>query len=384
MKDNKFATLKSNSLIKWAMLLVCFVAITLGILWTVGTQPETTGDNFQIVDQTPPSQQTIEDSEEPLWMKYMPKSSIEKRDATRTDRQNELASMIETINGIQSAKVVLSDDSNQGIGQPHRVMSACVMVEPKEGPLSISTLDAIRTLVADATSGLSVDQVNVINSTLGVVSVGVPPWERSKRSAKEIRSLVESAIGLVTATVSVEMKLENTITKYIPWMDDAVPLIRVSLPQTWIDKRSRQVGSQSVALESIKNLVVEAVPDSRVSIVAVPSRITSSSSPLVEESYVKQATLILALTALLVSGYTSDRRRRKEEVVIVRDFGTPKQEANKILKMEHELAKRTIDSLDGARKIEVLKAIVSAEERSTELPVVEVAKGKQLELTKCG
>jgi type III secretory pathway lipoprotein EscJ len=384
VKDNKFASLQSSSTIKWATLLICFIAITLSILWAVGTQPDTVRDDNLISDRVTLNRQAVEEKEEPLWMKYMPKSSIEKRDATRTGRQNELASMIETINGIKSARVVLSDDSKQGIGQPHRVMSACVMVEPSDGPLTTSTLDAIRTIVSDATSGLSVDQVNVINTTLGVVSVGVPPWERSKRSAKEIRSQVESAIGLVTATVSVEMKRENTITKYIPWMDDSIPSIRVSLPQTWIDKRSRQVGGEAIALESIKNLVVEVVPDSNVSIVTVPNKTNSSPIALAEESYVKQATMIFGLVALLVSGYASDRRRRKEEVVILRDFGTPEEEAIKILQMEHELAKRTIDSLDGVRKIDVLRAIVSSEETHTELPVVEVAKGKQLELTKCG
>ncbi len=369
--------------LKRPLLLLGFIGFTAGILWSVNS-----GDSQYVkeqVDASTPEQTTVElQSSDPLWMKYMPKTSVEKRDAIRSSRQNELASMIEDLRGVNKASVVLSDDAKQGIGKPYRKMSACVMVEPTNSPLTIATLDAIRTVVSDATSGLEAAQVNVINTTLGVVSVGVPLWKNPTMSAQEIRSGVEDAIGLSLATVSVKMQRDNSITQYIPWLDNAIPFVRISLPLSWIEKRSRQVGSDEIALGAIKNIVNEVAPDAVVEIVVVQGVPAAQVLPQTTESYSKQLALIGGLIAVLVSGFATDRRRRKEETVVLKNPRTPREEASEILMMEYSLAKLAIDSLQGSRKIEVLHAIVSSEVRMQEMPVVEVAKGKQLELTKCG
>ncbi len=142
-----------NSNVKRSLLLLGFSGFTAGILWSVNS-----GDAKAVKEHVavgvPESVLVEEETKDPLWMKYMPKTSVEKRDAIRTSRQNELASMIEELNSVRKASVVLSDDVKQGIGQPHRQMSACVMVEPLVGPLTVATLKAIRTIVSDATSGL--------------------------------------------------------------------------------------------------------------------------------------------------------------------------------------------------------------------------------------
>jgi hypothetical protein len=343
------------------LLLLGFIGFTAGIIWSVQTEevkPE--AESVPVETQQEATSQTAASANEPLWLKYMPKTSVEKRDAVQTNRQNELAGMIATMYGIKKATVMLSDDSKQGIGQPHREMSACVMVEPTSGPLTTSTLRAIRMVVSDATSGLQAKNVNVINTTLGVVSIGVPSLGTPALSATEIRARVEESIGLAFATISVTMQRDYPITEFIPWMDDATPAIRISLPQAWIDKRSLQVGSKEVALGAIEHLVHEVAPEA------------------------KQIVLMVGILAVLLSGFATDWKRRKEEVVVVRSAGTPVEEANAILQMEHSLARGAIDSLEGARKIEVLLAILLTDESAQDMPVVEVAKGKQLELTKCG
>ena len=104
-------------------------------------------------------------------------------------------------------------------------------------------------------------------------------------------------------------------------MDDATPAIRISLPQAWIDKRSLQVGSKEVALGAIKNLVYEVAPEATIEIVAVAG---ISPSPLLletNESYAKQIVLMVGILAVLLSGFATDWKRRKEEVVVVRSAG---------------------------------------------------------------
>ncbi len=379
------ASMQVNPKVKKPLLLLCFIGFTAGILLSVQTEevkPE--AESVPVENQQEATSNIATSAKEPLWLKYMPKTSVEKRDAVRTNRQNELAGMIATMHGVKKAIVVLPDDSKQGIGQPHREMSACVMVEPTSGPLTASTLTAIRMVVSDATSGLQAKNVNVINTTLGVVSIGVPSLSTPALSATEIRARVEDSIGLAFATISVTMQRVNSITEFIPWMDEATPAIRISLPQAWIDNRSLQVGSKEVALGAIKNLVHEVAPEAAIEIIEVAGISPSPLLPETDASYAKQIVLLGGIFAVLLSGFATDRKRRKEEVVVVRSAGTPVEEANEILQMEHSLARCAIDSLEGVRKIEVLRAILLTDESAQDMPVVEVAKGKQFELTECG
>jgi hypothetical protein len=130
--------------------------------------------------------------------------------------------------------------------------------------------------------------------------------------------------------------------------------------------------------------VYEVAPQAAIKIVEVAGISPSPLLPETKESYAKQIVLLGGIFAVLLSGFATDRKRRKEEVVVVRSAGTPIEEANEILQMEHSLARCAIDSLEGVRKIEVLRAILLTDESAQDMPVVEVAKGKQLERTKCG
>ncbi|MGY8752600.1 MAG: hypothetical protein ACKVIO_01765, partial [Phycisphaerales bacterium] len=140
MKDNMNALKQASSKIKKAMLLLGFIVITAGILWSVQASEQhvktvLAGNEVKVTEFT---EVDTEEQASP-WSAFMPKSAAQKRDAVRTQRQNELAQMIEYFGGVKKATVVLSDDQKQGIGQPRREMTACVMVEPSGKTLSSVT-----------------------------------------------------------------------------------------------------------------------------------------------------------------------------------------------------------------------------------------------------
>jgi hypothetical protein len=366
------------------MLLLGFVGFTAGILWSVsGGEPAVEPAN--LVEYVPPqvTSDESEDASQSRWLAFMPKTSVEKRDSVRTARQKELAEMILNFNGVQNAKVLLSDDQKQGIGQPNRQMTACVMVEPTGETIPSETIVAIRTIVADATSGLFSENVDVINAKLGALATGVPSVMQSKYQASQIRTDIEGALGLTMASISVLLQRENAVTEFIPWIDDATPIVRVSLPQSWLQKRSEQVGNEALVLNSLENIVREIAPRAEIAISIVEDN--STGIPLVnsKEYYAKQIALFVGVFLILGAGLLPERRRREQETVFCSFAGSPKEEAEKILQLEHHLARKAIDSLEGSRKVEVLRAIITSDEPE-ELPVVEVTTGTQLELTKCG
>jgi hypothetical protein len=179
------------------------------------------------------------------------------------------------------------------------------------------------------------------------------------------------------------MKHGNAIEEYIPWMVGGTPFIRVSVPQNWIDRMSKQVGSSDAAKQVLLDLVYTAAPNAMVEIAYVQNIPTASATAQTNEPSPKQIVVLFGLFALLLSGSLHDRRRRKEEIVVVRYEGTPAEEAQVILQMEHSLAMCAIDALTGTRKIEVLHEIIAREEYGDELPIVEVAKKVQLGVPNC-
>jgi hypothetical protein len=377
---------QASSKIKKAMLLLGFIVITAGILWSVQASEQhvktvLAGNEVKVTE-------FIEvDTEEQAspWSAFMPKSATQKRDAVRTQRQNELAQMIEYFGGVKKATVVLSDDQKQGIGQPRREMTACVMVEPSGKTLSSVTLLAIRTVVADATSGLHENNVNIINTTLGAIATGTSSSMMQKQEAGTVRTKIEHALGLTMATISVHMHRDNLLTEFIPWIDDAVPVVRISLPQSWVTKRSEQVGSEELTFIALTDRVLDVAPRATVTIAVVEDAAIIAPIFLAQESNAKNIALLLGVLAVLGAGVFPDRRRRPTETVVVKQARSAYEEAAEILQLNHVHARQAIDSLEGVYKIEVLRAIVASKENAIEeMPVVEVATGTQLELTKCG
>ena len=384
MKDSLVTSKKFSSTTNRTLLTLGFIGFTVGILLSVQSN-----DNAARVERSQELQieeaqsMPIEKEGESVWLQFLPKTSIEKRDAVRATRQNELAEMISSFAGVKHSTVLLSDAQQPGIGQPHIVMSACVMVEPENGALSSITLLAIRTIVAGATSGLLVENVQVINSQVGAIVTGTNRVASRQNRASAVRKRIEMALGLTMATVSVKMQSDNAITEYIPWIDDATPIVRVTLPNSWVQKRASQVGTEEIVLASVITLAKEAVPTATVSITLVEDAVIAAPLLVTTESYAKQIAIGIGLAAVLLSGFVADRRRRPQEITILKNAESPEVEARKILELEHSLARHAIDALDGVRKVEVLRAIINSEELVEDVPVIEVKQGTQLELTKC-
>ena len=387
VNNNPSVTKQTSSKTKQAMLLLGFIGFTAGILWSVsGRATSVEHPTAEVSIEPETASEESKDTSQSRWLAFMPKTSVEKRDSVRSARQDELAEMIRNFSGVKKATVLLSDDQKQGIGQPNRRMTACVMVEPTAETIPSETIVAIRTIVADATSGLFTENVDVINSKLGALATGKPSAVRTKYQASQIRTDIERALGLTMASISVRLQRENDVTEYIPWIDESTPFVRVSLPQSWLQKRSEQVGDKALVLNSLEAMVREVAPRAEITISVVEDQATVVPLANSKEYYVKQVALFVGVFLILGAGLLPERRRREQETVYCSLADSPKEEAEKILQMEHFLARKAIDSLEGVRKVEVLRAIIASDvpDVPEELPVVEVKTGTQLELTNCG
>jgi hypothetical protein len=99
------------------------------------------------------------------------------------------------------------------------------------------------------------------------------------------------------------------------------------------------------------------------------------------ESYAKYIAVALGLFAILSSVFIAYRRKENTQTIVVQHVADPREEAKRIIELEHFEAKEAISALYGTYKTNVLKAIVAVDEEK-QPPIVEVH--KQLELTKCG
>jgi len=76
--------------------------------------------------------------------------------------QNELGRIISQFDGIESANVIMDVPKNRGLGQPRTAPTAAVTVFASKG-LDQNAVDAIAHLVASSRSGLSTDNVRVVD-----------------------------------------------------------------------------------------------------------------------------------------------------------------------------------------------------------------------------
>jgi len=361
-----------------------FVSIIIGILWSVNIGSQSGGDEI-IADLDVHTDKVPKiTNEKSLWSQLIPKTSIQKRDEVRALRQQELSTLVMNLQGIASAFVVLSDDVGYSIGQAHRPMTACVTVVPTGGSLLTTTVNAIRHLIAGATTGLNVDQVTVINSSSGAITTGDQLDTMQPFNVIEARQEIEDALGLVVATVAVTMEQPNDGIFIIPWRNNLRPFVHITVPQSWVTRRSEQVGGREIALAPIQDIVRNVVPGAQLDIAVI--RDAPIAIPLVatRESYAKQVVMLVGLLAIFLSGVVVDRNRRKQVHLVDRYLPHPKQAATRILEMEHHLACQAIDSLQGTYKFDVLHAIVASDDTQRDIPMVQVQQSKQLELTRCG
>lgn len=93
-------------------------------------------------------------------------SSAQQRQLYMIAKQNELANIINGMDGIRDAKVMIDSPPRTGIGQSVRLATASASVRSSSGSgLNQHTVDAIAQLIAGSEAGLDVERVRVIDAS---------------------------------------------------------------------------------------------------------------------------------------------------------------------------------------------------------------------------
>ena len=374
-----------NNRLKKMLFVFGFIGFTAGILWSVNIDyddqvTDTHANGTATAKLIESGEQEEETTEKPFWSQLMPRTSLEKRDEARSSRQREIASMINSLRGVTNTTVVLSDNEVTGIGSPRRPMTACVSVEPTDGILPDTTIQAIQKLVASATTGLSIDQVTVIDNLTGIECSDVSIASIPKVKTELLQKRVAAAGALSTAKITVTMERPASKDVAIPWHDNERPFVQVAVPASWVLKKSEQAGSKEAVLDTLRAKIARIAPGSKTVFQIVQDQPAALSQVSNQKSYAQHIAVIVGLLALLFSGFIADRRRRPRETVVFKQVEHPYEEARQILAMDFDIAKKTIDALKGPRKFKVLQAIVEVEAEIVreETPVVQVPKPKQV------
>lgn len=354
---------------------VCAIAFTLGILWMVNreSEPESeTSQEFAFVEVEP---------EESIWGKMVPKSMAEQRNDRRLALQGELTSLIEGLSGITQAQVVLSLQESKGLGHRYVPSTACVTVTPAtDARLSLDEIASVTKLVASSVSNLLVEDVTVIDNRDGLICTGEDqPISSPQLNSESVRIAVASAIGLNAATVQVDMVTPPEGELFIPWIENKRPLVRLTLPRSWVTLRASQVGNVETVMENILHIANGAAPGSLVEISVVHDVAIVGGEPEAAESSAKQWAMVLGLIALFLSGVTVRRRKRESEALPVQAMSVSEEVAF-ILSLPHRDARVAIDSLRGARRDMILEEITESEMT----PLIEIPNRKSPDLVHCG
>ena len=184
-------------------------------------------------------------------------------------------------------------------------------------------------------------------------------------------------------TISVSLERPPASVRVIPWRENKYPVVKLSLPSTWLENRSKQIGSDEAVLESLRSTITSVVPGSQTNFQIVHQPPIAPVAQSVTESYAKQIAIVVGLFAVLLSGLMIDRRRPQQETVVIRQIDHPKVEAIRILQLEHSAAKAAIDTLSGSYKITVLQQIVGTEVHREEAPVVHIQSQQETDISKC-
>tara|TARA_X000000368_G_scaffold410702_1_gene394562 strand:- start:66 stop:1178 length:1113 start_codon:yes stop_codon:yes gene_type:complete len=355
------------------------IGFTIGIIWSLQPKNHTAGPEVSFE-----AENTLENPNKPFWSQFMPKTTLEKSDVSRSSRQLELAQMINGLRGVEQSTVVLSDHKKTGIGVPHRLMTACVSIVPEDDFLPAPTVRAIRKLVSGATNGLLPEQVVVINNETGMECSESNNFVLTKRNPAKLKKKIDDALGISASTLAVTFARPSKKDLQIPMKDSVRPEICLTLPSHWVASRSQQVGSEAILLQSLRSTIQSIAADAVTKIDIITTKAPSGFQQETNQSYAKQIMLFVGVFLIFASNMILDRRRRPQEAIIIRRLENPSIEAGAILQMDFTQAKCAIDLLEGQHKYNVLDAIVSMGDDSKEVPVIEVQKQKKLTFTKCG
>ncbi|MGH7243688.1 MAG: hypothetical protein ACREJD_09755 [Phycisphaerales bacterium] len=155
--------------------------------------------------------------------------------------QNELASVISKFNGIAKAMVIIDAPERQGLGAGSRrpTASATVFATGKGG-LDQATVDAVAGLIASSKSGLSIENVRVIDGNLrrqrratamedltaSTYLEDVTKWENSTREKLVgFLSYIPEVMVAVTAQID-NSRLNRTREEFLPKDSGTISLIK--------------------------------------------------------------------------------------------------------------------------------------------------------------
>ena len=130
-------------------------------------------------------------------------------------KEGELARTILATPGVKAARVHLAQPSTQLFQRDARA-SASVTVTTASGALSVVQAKAFKHLVASAVSGMTPEDVSVIDSINGLVQTGTdtagalsPGTDRAAELRRNVERLLEARVGVGKAVVEVSLDLVN-------------------------------------------------------------------------------------------------------------------------------------------------------------------------------
>lgn len=302
-----------------------------------------------------------------FWM-----TGTQQREQARKARHRELATMIEEMAGIDSASVVVSEsEARSGIGQPHRTPTACVMITPRGNTVPPSIVNAIAHLVAGATSGLDARDVEVVDARNGYVCSRIEPPAASPDEREYVTTTLTQSLGLPSSAIDIRREIAGGQGVFIPWRNPAAQrlAVTVTLPRSWLAGRDAAAAFRSIraailatATEEAPRITLRLAPPSG----EIPAGTDTGPSG-------QQVALLLALVAILLSGWSVARRRSTSTVAQQPHRISPSRSATRLLQMPHDRARGMLESMPRHRRMDVLRAIVqSADIAPKDRPIVEV------------
>lgn len=199
---------------------------------------------------------------------------------------------------------------------------------------------------------------------------------------ESLRQQIDDKLGVRAATVRVSFERPTFDEVRIPWRDTKRHVVRVTLPSSWVTKRTSQVGSEKVVMESLQTIISTLLPNSRTTFRVIQDSPSVLLSPSTQESYAKQVVLLIGLFGVLFSSFIVDHRSSPREKEKAQSNENPIEAARRIVKLPHSEAVREIDMLHGQHQINVLRSIVAFESKREAAPIVQVK--KQVELHEPG
>lgn len=175
-------------------------------------------------------------------------------------KEGELARTIMSAPGIQAARVHIASPAGQGL-RARANPTASVAITSSEGAISAAHAKALKYLVASAVSGLSPEDVSVIDARGGLIATGdetenagAGGSSRAEELRQNVERLLEARVGYGNAVVEVNVE---TVTE------------RATLRERVIDPQSR------VAISSETEETSNNSTDNRESAVSVASNLPS-------------------------------------------------------------------------------------------------------------